>query len=1116
MTDSATLILTPVTSQFPAQALPAGLDFGDGRSAEQVLGSVYCTDYSLLAANGGIGFTASIIIAEELGIGIPGLDEAKLLIGAPPAGGITQVRLTAFVGEDGFELTADEIRVALRLPPSLLKPMPTTPGGAAPPFAEIAVHGAVSIDHHLDVRVRGFDRLSLPPVMVGDSGVVISADDVLLCLSKADTPAEILAAGFEEGFLGVYLSQATIKLPEGLPALAPDSLVIRNAAIGSQGVSGSLAANYGFTYDPAAKRFTGDGAGDLFGVPFGVTSLAIELRHNTLTAGTLTGQVLLPFFDHPVAVTVTIRADGSCAIDLGSGTGVGTIEHPGLLRLAVEHLGFEVAAGRLVAHLGGTVTPLIGGPSWPSFHADDIAIDADGNIAVHGAGLILANGRPLGLGPSPTGAGQTPGVTVDRLALSGNPFGDGLVADADVSAVASLGPVTASIQKLGVHTRLAVAADGSGPVTADLSFTPPTGIGLTVDAQGVLSGGGFLFHDADRHLFGGLMQLSVHEKIMVTAYGLISQRMPDGSPGFSLLIFVTADGFQPIPLGFGFMLQGIGGMLGVHRTFDVEVLRAGLKNDSLGLLLAPHDPAKNAVALVQALDSAFPARRGSILLGLLAHITWFSPTLVDLHLALILELGGRERLLFLGRVSALLPTKANDLIRLNLDVLGVLDFDAATLEADAVLVDSRLVHQFPVTGSAALRARWSGGGSFVLAVGGLNPRFPVPVGFPQLDRVTVALCSGSNPRLVCDGYFAITANTVQFGAHASLHAEAYGCTVDGDLGFDALVTLLPPHFIIDFHTGVQLKFHGNTLCKVALDGTLEGPLPLALAAKAKFEILWFSFSVDFHFTLAEGDVVKSLPGVSLVDEVAKALADPASWSTRAPTGVQHGVVLSKVPTGGRTALDPLGQLVVQQQVAPLNTSRDVDTYGGAAVSGLRRFELSGTLNGQPGTAITAAFAPARYFTMSDADKLAAPSFETMDAGLVLGSDVVSIDPGAIVAAPLDYDSIVLNPLPSAQGLVAAATGNYQLPAQSLDAQTGTGSAARAPVRASGRARFSNPQTAAAATLSAPSWRIVEVQTNQQAPIDPSITTWSEQRAALAVLNRGGQRWQMVAVHELPA
>ena len=47
---------------------------------------------------------------------------------------------------------------------------------------------------------------------------------------------------------------------------------------------------------------------------------------------------------------------------------------------------------------------------------------------------------------------------------------------------------------------------------------------------------------------------------------------------FSLLIIIFAEDFTPIPLGYGFTLNGIGGLLGVNRTVVVDVLRAGIKN----------------------------------------------------------------------------------------------------------------------------------------------------------------------------------------------------------------------------------------------------------------------------------------------------------------------------------------------------------------------------------------------------------------------------------------------------------------------------------------------------------------------------------------------------------
>jgi hypothetical protein len=703
-----------------------------------------------------------------------------------------------------------------------------------------------------------------------------------------------------------------------------------------------------------------------------------------------------------------------------------------------------------------------------------------------------------------------------------------LILEAGASLGGQLGPVACSVDKVGLRLVSRFTDGNAGPFDIAIGFMPPDGVGLKVDSP-AMTGGGFLFHDSAQGLYAGVMQLSLHDQLTLTAYGLIATKMPDGSRGYSLLIFITAEGFKPVPLGFGFLLQEIGGMVGVHRTFDQEVIKAGLQTDTLSTLLLPRDPVANAPALIQALATAFPAKRGSYLLGLVARITWFTPTLVQLDLALILELGARTRLLALGRVSALLPSRDNDLIRLNLDAMGVLDFDAGTLAVDAVLVDSRLAHEFPITGSAALRACWPGapgaattGASFVLAVGGLNPRFAPPTGFPALERVTIALCAGKNPRLLCDAYLAITANTVQFGSRASLYAEALGFSVAGDLGYDALVTLLPPHFIVDFHAAVHLKRGSHDLFKVTLDGTLEGPLPLRLAAKATFELLWISFSVHFDFTLTAGDLAQAaLPAVALATELAKALADPGSWSTRRAPGLAHGVALRGLPPSAPPVLDPLGQLVVQQQVAPLNTSRDVDTYGGAPVAGPHRFHVAATLNGRPSTTVPGSFAPARYFAMSDDDKLVAPSFELMDAGLVLGEAAVTFDAATIVPAPLTYEAIVLN-APSAAGSGAPTTTapapplRYTLPVAAFKMQRPSGAAARVPVRRVGRARFRNATVTPTAMLAAPHWRIVQASDGAAAPEDPSLITWSDYRAALATMNRGGARWLMVPLHELEA
>src|SRR4051812_34477737 len=133
--DNTLRVLAPVTGLFPAEALPTGLDFGDGGTPEQALGSVYFTEYEPFSTEAGIGLTLTIVIDGGLGIAVPGLPDTRLVVGAAPGGDVTKFRLTAFLDEEGFELRADDVRIALRLPLSLLRPAPPAGGGTAPPFA---------------------------------------------------------------------------------------------------------------------------------------------------------------------------------------------------------------------------------------------------------------------------------------------------------------------------------------------------------------------------------------------------------------------------------------------------------------------------------------------------------------------------------------------------------------------------------------------------------------------------------------------------------------------------------------------------------------------------------------------------------------------------------------------------------------------------------------------------------------------------------------------------------------------------------------------------------------------------------------------------------------------
>ncbi len=593
---------------------------------------------------------------------------------------------------------------------------------------------------------------------------------------------------------------------------------------------------------------------------------------------------------------------------------------------------------------------------------------------------------------------------------------------AALSFSTQIGPVVATIDRIGMKFGLEFPDDRSKAnlhfANLDLGFIPPKGIGLAVDAKSV-KGGGFLFHDEGKHQYAGVMELSLSGVVALKAIGLLATRLPDGSKGYSLIILVTAQSAKPggslweLPLGW--RLTGLGGLIAIHRTVDEDAVRAGLKSHTLESILFPKDPVANAPTILAAIDRVFPAKRGSYLFGLMVQLQWGVPTLIEVNLGLIVELGGRNRFVVLGRITAILPRMDNDLLRLNLDAVGIFDFDQGTAAIDALLVDSRLLRRFPLTGGGALRARWTSPRSFVLAVGGMHHGFTPPAGFPSVERLAVSLTTGDNPRLTCDAYFALTSNTVQFGAHAHLYASAAGFSVTGDAGFDVLIQLLPFHFLAEFFAGMQLKRGSTNLFKVKVEGALEGPLPLSVRAKCTFEILWWDVTVRVNFTLVSGQTPPLPAAIDAFAQLRAALADAKSWTTELPQGQTRIVSLRESAADGTLRVHPLGTLTVRQSVVPLNLTRDIDKFNDSPIAGARRFQVTrvavgtGTGTGTESTSdVQDDFAPAQFFEMSDDEKIASPSFEPMQAGLRIGSSQFAFAIGQCVASPLDYETRIVD------------------------------------------------------------------------------------------------------------
>lgn len=711
----------------------------------------------------------------------------------------------------------------------------------------------------------------------------------------------------------------------------------------------------------------------------------------------------------------------------------------------------QLSGGQLVVAVGEADSFL------GSFLSGDLVLPASGRVVwspLHGVQAgIEGFGRTFPLhntiGP----------LSLETLWLALVPGANGFAFEAGVSGSAALGPVVAAIDRFGTRVAVGLEPGNFGPVDLNIGFKPPNGVGLAIDA-GAVTGGGFLFHDEAKALYAGALHLEF-EGISLNAIGLLTTRMPDGSRGFSLLVIVTASGFAPVQLGLGFTLTGVGGLLGLNRTAAVDVLRAGLKSHSLdAILFAQDDPTPRAAEIVSTLQSVFPPAPGRYLFGPMAQIGWGTPTLVTLELALLLELPAPLRLIVLGRLRAVLPDEQAAVVRISLDALGVVDFEARTAAVDATLYDS-FVGPFALTGDMALRAAWGDRPAFALALGGFHPAFRPPEGFPALRRVTLTLSGGDNPRLRAELYLAVTSNTVQLGARLELHYEALGFALDGLFSFDALVNLAPFRFQVDVVAHLALLRGRTTLMGLDVRIQLSGPTPWRARGEAKFTVLFWDVTIPFDVTFGDERALPPPERVDVWPRLREAIRDGRNWSALLPE--ESGRVVSlgaPPPSAGEALVHPYGRVAFAQRLLPLE--RQLDLFGPAPPKDFGRFAIAGVASATVAGTRYDFFAPAQFMRMSDQEKLSRPSYERMPAGVELSG--TGVGHGDEKPVPLSYETIVVTgdgaaPRPA---LAPALPPPRYVPTEAVVAsQAEFGPAGDAPTRRTGRQAFRAPGDPAA-------------------------------------------------------
>src|SRR5262249_2530342 len=150
-------------------------------------------------------------------------------------------------------------------------------------------------------------------------------------------------------------------------------------------------------------------------------------------------------------------------------------------------------------------------------------------------------------------------------------------------------------------------------------------------------------------------------------------------------------------------LTGVGGLVGLNRRADVDVLRERLAAGNAGNVLFCDDPVRNAPGLLGDLAAFFPPNPSSFVVGPTLQIGWLAP-LVRFALVLIIVLPGPSRIVIIGSARLIIGIDETlALLYIRVDILGSIDFEKKLIAFDAQLVGSQALGIFRLTGGSAFR-----------------------------------------------------------------------------------------------------------------------------------------------------------------------------------------------------------------------------------------------------------------------------------------------------------------------------------------------------------------------------------------------------------------------------
>lgn len=391
--------------------------------------------------------------------------------------------------------------------------------------------------------------------------------------------------------------------------------------------------------------------------------------------------------------------------------------------------------------------------------------------------------------------------------------------------------------------------------TSDFSLTiiPPSYLAVEIDFSSV-KGSGIVYQKNNFQRFEGLLVLTLYDKITISALAIYSDQ--DGQRSFIGL--VSVEGFAPIPIGLGFQIVGLGGILGVNRRYDNDYIVAGLTTGSIDKILFPKSDIKSLAGILGTVENAFPTQNNNYVFGLSARITWGEKVgnayVFTSKLALVFSFPTPVIIALLGTGQVLLPpTSGEPVAKINFAFAGAYNTALGLISFDARLYDSK-IQIIRLEGQYIVRILVGANGEqpdFLMSAGGYHPSYVPPLKLrapAQVKRISMVIANIDGLNISTESYFAISSNVVMFGNRANLSASFGGASINGHFAFDTIVRFSPFQFLVDFSAGVDVRYGGRSLASLTVGGQISGPNPWHAHGYLEFEIFWIKFRSGFSFT----------------------------------------------------------------------------------------------------------------------------------------------------------------------------------------------------------------------------------------------------------------------------